>query len=79
LGDILPCLGVICLRSKAQSQRSIERMAQADRVVVLFEEVGARIVPRPKDIYELVNFLGFLRLRGRFHEGQIRINVDLLK
>jgi hypothetical protein len=78
-GDVLPCLGVICLRANNQAMRGIERMAQRDRVVVLFEEVGNKIVPRPRDIYELVNFLGFLRLRGRLHEGQVRINIDLLR
>jgi hypothetical protein len=79
LGDVIPCLGVICLRTKKQSENRIKKMKNADRVVVLFEQKGNRIVPRPRDIYRLVNFLGFLRLRGRLHDGQVRINIELLK
>lgn len=79
LGDKVAGLGVICVRAKAQTQASIDAMKCADRVVVLFEENDDdAISPRPKDIYRLVNFLGYLRLRGRLHEGIVGINLDLL-
>jgi hypothetical protein len=80
LGDKVAGLGVICVRAKTQTQASIAAMKCADRVVVLFEEHdGDTISPRPKDIYRLVNFLGYLRLRGRLHEGIVGINLDLLR
>jgi hypothetical protein len=74
-----PGLGVVCLRAKGQSAKKLEGMTHRERVVVLFEEAGDKIVPRPAEVYRLVNFLGLLRMRGRLHEGQVQINIDVLK
>lgn len=54
-------------------------MENANRVVVLFDEEDDSIQPRARDIYRLVNFLAFVRLRGRLHETLVGINLDLLK
>lgn len=79
LGNRIAGLGVICLRRKDQSQAAVDSMKSAERVVVLFEEQDDdTIQPRSKDIYRLVNFLGYLRLRGRLHEGVVEINLNLL-
>jgi hypothetical protein len=79
VGEFIAGLGVICLRTKKQSQGLLAKMENANRVVVLFEEADDVIQPRARDIYRLVNFLGFVRLRGRLHEGLVSINLDLLK
>jgi len=54
-------------------------MENSNRVIVLFDEKEDTIEPRALDIYRLVNFLAFMRLRGREHEGRVSINLDLLK
>jgi len=72
-------LGVICLQKKNQSQRTIAKMENANRVIVLFEEKEDTIEPRARDIYTLVNFLAFMRYRRRLHEGLVTINLDLFK
>ena len=71
-------LGVICVRLAKQSRRSIERMRNGASVVVLFDQVGEKYVPRTKDIYRLVNFLAGVRLRARFHHGLVGINLEAL-
>ena len=78
LRGFVPCLGVICLLMKNQSRKKITSMTNSGRVVILFEESGDEILPRPLDIYRLVNFLAHLRLRSRVHQGRVGINVDLL-
>lgn len=79
IGEFVAGLGVICLRTKKQSQETLAKMENANRVVVLFDEEDDSIQPRARDIYRLVNFLAFVRLRGRLHEGLVGINLDLLK
>ena len=79
LGDIVAGLGVICVRKKGQNRSRIDKMKNASRVVVLFDEDNGQFRVRTKDIYRLVNFLAFVRLRGRLHEGEIKINIDLLR
>jgi hypothetical protein len=71
-------LGVICVRLAKQSRRRVEHMRNTASVVVLFEQDGESYVPRPKDIYRLVNFLAGVRLRARFHHGLVGINLAAL-
>ena len=71
-------LGVICVLKKGQGQESLAKMKNTDRVVALFEERDEVVQPRPRDIYRLVNFLNAVRLRRRWHEGQVEINLELL-
>jgi hypothetical protein len=79
VGDFVAGLGVICVRMANQSRSGLEKMRNASRVVVLFEEEADQYRPRPTDIYRLINFLAFMRLRGRLHEGEVYINTDLLR
>jgi hypothetical protein len=72
-------LGIICLRKKNQPQSEIDKMENANRVVVLFDETDRSLTARELDIYKLVNFLAFMRWRRRLHEGLAKINLDLLK
>jgi hypothetical protein len=71
-------MGVVCVRLANQSARKLARMRNAGSVVVLFDQVGNRYVPRVKDIYRLVNFLAAVRLRARFHQGLVNINLEAL-
>jgi hypothetical protein len=71
-------MGVVCVRLANQSARKLARMRNAGSVVVLFDQVGDRYVPRVKDIYRLVNFLAAVRLRARFHQGLVNINLEAL-
>ena len=78
LGHFSAALGVVCVRLANQSRSKLDRMRNAERVVVLFDQVGRQYVPRTKDIYRLVNFLAAIRLRGRVHEGQLTIDLGVL-
>ena len=78
LGAFSAGLGVVCVRLATQSKRSLARMRNADKVVVLFDQEGETYKPRVKDIYRLVNFLAAVRLRARLHEGKVAINLGVL-
>ena len=71
-------MGVVCVRLANQSKSRLERMRNAERVVVLFDQVGQKYVPRVKDIYRLVNFLAAVRLRGQVHQGHVAIYLGAL-
>ena len=75
--NFVPGLGVISICRAGQSVKRVLSMANADRVVVLFEQVGDRYKPRPRDIFRLVNFLADVRFRARIHQlSAVGINLD---
>jgi hypothetical protein len=73
-------MGVICLLQEDQrGNRLLEKLEKEGRVVVLFEQQGDRSVEKPEGIYRLVNFLSILRFRAAAREGQLAIDLRLVK
>jgi hypothetical protein len=71
----LPALGVICIREHPAKGKhnKLDQLIEQRRVVVLFDRVGNELRERTKDICELINFLAYVRMRARLHDGAWRI------
>jgi hypothetical protein len=75
----LPALGVVCVSYEKQSKKSLQELRSQGSVTLLFEQRGTTFQPQEEDIYRLVNFLAFIRWRAKVHEGELRINTDVLR
>lgn len=79
LGDRDFCLGVVSLLQKEQrGNPKLEELRQKERVSVIYEQVGNKLVPQEVDIYRLINFLTALRYRASKRDGQHAINLGSL-
>lgn len=71
-------LGVVCLREHGISDPDLDDLIEARRSVVLLEDEGGTVLPRPEAITLLVNFLAAVRLFAISSDGLTRVNPALL-
>jgi hypothetical protein len=67
-------LGVVSLLEEDQKGSSkLNELRTQERVSVIYEQAGDKLVPQEVDIYRLVNFLTILRFRASKRDGQFSV------
>ena len=75
-----PGIGIICILDKKPTGK-LNTLIQKKEVLAIFEKKGGKIIVRPKDVLELINFLHFITWRYRVQGSQpvpLKINTNNL-
>jgi len=67
-----PAMGVVCLKDTSHRDPALDALVKNGDAVVLMDIQGARIVPRPPDVWTLVSFLLSVRRRAKDVDGALR-------
>lgn len=77
-GDQIFGLGVVSLLQEDQKSSSkLKTLRDEQRVIVIYEQDGDKLIAQDTDIYKLVNFLNRLRSRAWRREGAASVNLSL--
>lgn len=74
-----PAMGVVCVSEHNHADKTLDRLVEERKTVVLFKKNNDHLIPNTKAIHLLVNFLVLARARAREMDGRDFVNLPLLK